>query len=245
MCVCKQMADGGAIEDTDPPPATPTDCINCMLQKTQVRYWRKGLFGMLRSHQEQRSLRADISFLISNIRNAITTYQRGGNHSVIPINYDLKPDNIDLVNWRRVLVGMTLVLEEPDTNFEIRSISVSIGETTDSQCLHGMLIFLKALHELPLNLVHLVLNIDQTKGSILFETLTDTSMNFPISLMYVRHIRELYQANMEIMRAIGFYRRSEVEEITWTRPERRDYTKSLLYVLRGLLRGPSGVQPTS
>ncbi|XP_033738186.1 uncharacterized protein LOC117325810 isoform X2 [Pecten maximus] len=155
MCVCKPMADGGAIEDRDPPPAAPSYCIECLLQKTQVRYWRKGLFGMLRPHQDQQSLQSDISFLISNISNAIVAYGNG-NHSIVPINYDLKPPNLDLVNWRRVLIGMNLVLEEPDTNFEIRSIAVNIWHTTDHRSLNGLLILLKAFQELPWRLVQLV-----------------------------------------------------------------------------------------
>ncbi|XP_069126346.1 uncharacterized protein [Argopecten irradians] len=245
MCVWKSMADGGAIEVRDPPTALPSQCIDCLLQRTQIRYWRKGLIGMLRPHQDQQSLQADITFLISNIRNAIEACGNGGHYTIVQISYDLKPPNLDLVNWRRVLIGMTLVLEEPDTNFEIRSIAVAIGHDTHINSLHGLLILLKAFQELPWNVIQLVLHIDKTQGGILFETLTDTSMNFSIPFMYLPHIRSLYDHNMEAMRVIGFYRRSPQEELTWTRPERGDCTKSILYVLRGLLRGPSGVQATN
>ncbi|OWF38149.1 uncharacterized protein LOC110466656 [Mizuhopecten yessoensis] len=244
MCVCKPMADGGAIEDGDPPLAAPTICIDCLLQRTQTRYWRRGLFGMLKPHHDQNSLNMDISFLISNIQNAIEAKVRGP-YSLVTINYDIKPPNLDLVSWRRVLVGMELVLEEPDTNFEIRSIAVSIGQSTNSRCLHGLLILLKSLQELHWDLMQMVLHVDKTHGSILFETLTDISMGFSIQPMYIGHIRALYQDNTVAMRVLGFYRRSPEEEITWTQPERRDYTRSILCVLRGLLRAPAGVQASS
>jgi hypothetical protein len=43
--------------------------------------------------------------------------------------YNLAPSHLNLVSWRRVLTGMNLVLEEPDTNDNIRMIGVSLSQT--------------------------------------------------------------------------------------------------------------------
>ena len=54
--------------------------------------------------------------------------------------YDLAPSHLNLVSWRRILIGMKLVLEEPDTNNDIRMIGVSLsrihikGETFTEFC---------------------------------------------------------------------------------------------------------------
>lgn len=79
------------------------------------------------------------------ITSAIRASSRGGRYSIVNIDYDLCPHNLDLVNWRRVLVGMKLVLEEPDTNNNIRFIGVCVGVHTDANSLHGLLIILKAM----------------------------------------------------------------------------------------------------
>lgn len=47
--------------------------------------------------------------------------------------YNLAPSHLNLVSWRRILVGMNLVLEEPDTNNDIRMIGVSLSRKHKSE----------------------------------------------------------------------------------------------------------------
>lgn len=47
--------------------------------------------------------------------------------------YNLAPSHLNLVSWRRILIGMNLVLEEPDTNNDIRMIGVSLPRRHKSE----------------------------------------------------------------------------------------------------------------
>lgn len=47
------------------------------------------------------------------------------------------PPNFDLVNWRRILIGISLSICEPDTNRDINVIGVSISSTTKLEYLKG------------------------------------------------------------------------------------------------------------
>jgi len=77
------------------------------------------------------------------MNSAIEAYEREETH--IRINIALKPADLDLVNWRRILVGINIVLCEPDTNFEIRNIGVSFGRSTNRFSIVGMKKLLQSL----------------------------------------------------------------------------------------------------
>lgn len=76
---------------------------------------------------------------------------------------------------------------------------------------------------------------------ILFQ-LMDTTIGFPIPEWYSRPLTSLYEQHVHVMRTLGFYRRSPVEPITWTRPERGCSYRAVMGVIHGLCKVPSGVQ---
>ena len=71
--------------------------------------------------------------------------KRGPNTDVY-IDFTVVPANLDLVNWRRVLIGVNLVLCEPDTNRNIQMIGVSTGETSHPDVIKGFLVLLQSLY---------------------------------------------------------------------------------------------------
>lgn len=65
-------------------------------------------------------------FCLFQLRFAILTAKETGPGGSVKILNNLAPSHLNLVSWRRILVGLNLVLEEPDTNFSIELIGVSL-----------------------------------------------------------------------------------------------------------------------
>lgn len=221
--------------------ATPRQNIDYLLLRTDAKYWRKGIVEMLQGQSRGDNQKDLLSFLVSNVTNAIHAREIGP-HMLVTMNYEDVPDNLDLVNWRRVLVGLNMVLEEPDTNRDIRSIGVSVDSQTDVTSLKGFLEVLGfLLQELPLDVVEFISRLSKSDASAIYETLSDTSSGFPIPKYCYGTVATLYERHMVAMRTLGFYRRSPEEQISWTKPERVSIT-AVICVIQGISKSLSGVQ---
>ncbi|XP_060070344.1 uncharacterized protein LOC132550316 [Ylistrum balloti] len=223
--------------------ASPRQCINYLLLRTDVKYWRRGLVEMLRSQTKGDNQEQLITFLISNVTNAISA-RKIGTKTLVRINYQEVPDDLDLVNWRRIMIGLNLVLEEPDTNRNLRSIGVSVTNSTEVLSLQGFIEVLNFVKMLSWNIVEFLASVGKHDASTLYETLTDTVNGFPIPAWYYKALTKLYECHMSEMRSLGFYRRSLGELITWTQPQRGSM-QAVIGVIQGLCKPLSGVQESS
>ncbi|OWF38150.1 uncharacterized protein LOC110466655 [Mizuhopecten yessoensis] len=238
MYSMKDPATRGCVSLKD--EATPRQCIECLLMKTDVKYWRRGLIEMLQGQTKGDNQYQLVTFLVSNITNAIAA-RKVGSKTLVRINYEETPTDLDLVNWRRVMVGLNLALEEPDTNRNIRSIGVSVEENTEVTCLQGFIEILSFLKVLSWHVVGFIVSLSKRDASTLYETLSDTSSGFSIPDCYYGSVKSLYERHMSVMRSLGFYRRSPEENVTWTLPERGSIPAAM-GVIKGLCKPVSGVQ---
>ncbi|VDI75714.1 Hypothetical predicted protein [Mytilus galloprovincialis] len=98
-------------------------------KNTMLSYWRRGLTEVLKDHEfDEAEGKKVINFLLSIFRFAILAAKEQGPGATVKILYNLVPNHLNLVSWRRILVGMNLVLEEPDTNNDIRLIGVTLSK---------------------------------------------------------------------------------------------------------------------
>ncbi|XP_033738184.1 uncharacterized protein LOC117325809 isoform X2 [Pecten maximus] len=220
--------------------STPRQSIDCLLLKTDVQYWRRGILEMLPRQTKGGNHKQLLTFLISNVTNAIHA-RKIGPKMLVTINYQDAPSDLDLVNWRRIMIGLNLVLEEPDTNRNIQSIGVSVASNTDVTSLNGFLEVLCFLKELSWDVVEFIISLRKIDASALYETLSDTSNGFSVPDCFYGTVIELYERNMSVMRTLGFYRRSPEEHITWTQPERGSIP-AMMGAIQGLCKPLSGVQ---
>ncbi|KAK3091307.1 hypothetical protein FSP39_018805 [Pinctada imbricata] len=175
------------------------------------------LLEMLKPHFQPQPLKLVLTFLISNIRSATAASEQGPDVNVY-IDYTSVPPNLDLVNWRRVLIGLNLVLCEPDTNRDIQLIGVTTSQTSDPEVLHGFLILLQSLYNIPWDVLQFIIYLHYKVTSNIYETLVDTTQGYQIPTVYMPKIKELYESKIEVMRQLGFYRTSGDTPITWSRP---------------------------
>ena len=63
----------------------------------------------------------------------------------VPVDTDSKPTVFPLDRWRHLMVSLGFMLEEPDTNQDIRLCSVFIHEMVPLPLLTGMLTLLRCM----------------------------------------------------------------------------------------------------
>lgn len=215
-------------------------CIDKLVCETRTSYWRTALLDLLKPHFQPENIKKILQFLLSNTFSAMRVCEKG---SDTPVDIDTLsvPPNFDLVNWRRILIGISLSLCEPDTNRDINMIGVSISSKTKLEYLKGFYFIIQGFMELSWDVLQLVICLQEKDASLLYETLNDTMKGYDIPDFSRKYITETYQQKMQVMRQLGFYRISENNPVTWTKPRHSKELQPLLYVLHGMYRIPVGI----
>ena len=204
-------------------------------KNTTLSYWRRGLKEILKDYEfDETEGKKCMQFLLSIFRFAILSERNYGEDGSVKIMYNLAPSHLNLVSWRRILIGMNLVLEEPDTNNDIRMIGVSLsrrhikGETFTEFC-H----LLELIKECNWQVLHFILDMPEGYPLALLEILEDCKDIGVIRESKQKNVKILYERDMFSMRFLGFYRANPTERVSWN-PRNMNPHFTIMSIIYGL-----------
>lgn len=201
---------------------------------TAFSYWRRGLIEVLKGYEfDEAEGKKFINFLLSTFRFAIISASEHGPGSPVRILYNLAPSRLNLVSWRRILVGMNIVLEEPDTNNDIQLIGVTLGSKVVVETFVEFCQLLELLKECNWQTLQTIIEMQPGYQLALLQILEYCKETNSIHPSMIKNIKILYELDMFSMRQIGFYRANESEPVSWNRP-RNDTHLTFISVLYGL-----------
>ncbi|KAL5016853.1 hypothetical protein ScPMuIL_006442 [Solemya velum] len=169
-----------------------------LLTETKVHLWRASLVHLLKQYYQHDAARSALRFLITVVDRAkVTKSQRG---SWVNIDLSLKPQYIDLEDWRQIMINLNLELTEPDTNRDITLVSLSVTHMTSLSTLEAFHLVLLGLHDLSWANLQMCLYLEnQMIGQEFLEIIMDVTKGHSIrpgnqktlSLLYERYGQSL------------------------------------------------------
>lgn len=211
---------------------------NLRSRYTALSYWRRGLIEILKDYEyDEYEGKKCLNFILSIFRFAILTAKETGPGGQVKILFNLAPHNLNLVSWRRILVGLNLVLEEPDTNHDIRLIGVSLPTSgrIKVEVYEEFTELLVLFKDCNWHILQTILDMPEGYPSALLDILVYCQDNGRAEESKQKNVRILYEQDIFTMRQLGFYRANPTESVTWHRPEQQTHLTfiSILYGLYG------------